>query len=211
MRCNNCGYINEDSAKRCIKCNAELSVAPSPVGGTLSQNNDVFQPAATISEATGGGFSNAGTQVAGSTPRRRPEPVAPSTPSTGTPFGGTIPPSTPTSEQGTINPWTRKSQTGFCWLRGIDETGQLKDKHTISCDSNSFELTRDNVNPGDHTISSHQAILSKDADGWYIEDKSTYQTTAIIASRRTKLVEGDIIVLGSSRFVFTEQNPEKQS
>lgn len=213
MRCNNCGYINEDSARRCIKCNAELSVASAHASGTLSQNSgEAFQPAATVSEATGGGYGNTGTQVAGgNTSRRRPEPASPSSPSSATPFGGTIPPNTPASGQGTINPWTRKQQPGYCWLHGIDETGQRKDDHIISCDSNSFELTRDNINPNDHTISSHQAILTKDSDGWYIEDKSTYQTTAILVSRRTKLEEGDIIVLGSSRFVFTEQPIGKQS
>lgn len=82
---------------------------------------------------------------------------------------------------------------------------------TIACSGDSFELTRDNTNPDDRTISSHQAVLTHDSDGWYIEDCSTYQTTSIVARRRMRLESGDIVVLGSSRFVFSDDDPKRRT
>ena len=96
----------------------------------------------------------------------------------------------------------------LCHLDGVAQGSASDLSHrVVICKGDGFELTRDNTVPFDNTISSHQAILTHDADGWYIEDKSTYHTTAIIASRRMRLEEGDTVVLGSSRFVFTENKP----
>lgn len=214
MRCNNCGYVNEGSAQRCIKCNAELGGSMQPTMNAHSfvpNGSDAFQPAATISEVTGGGYASAGTQVAESAMRRRrPEPVSQQGVSAGLASGGTIAPGAPVGGQGTINPWVRKQATGNCWLKGLDEMGAAENGLVVLCGGDSFELTRDNTNPNDHTISSHQAMLTHDADGWYIEDCSTYRTTAVIASRRIKLEEGDVVAFGSSRFVFTEHKPDAQ-
>ena len=205
MRCNNCGYVNEDSATHCIKCDA-------PLGGDDSRMRTAsvcsptesgdFQPGATVCEVTSGGSHETQSQnPSSSIGRQRPEPSLSAVMS----GNGTLSPNKPceSQEQGTINPWIRKSQNRICWLHKIDETGECM---ALKCEGDRFELTRDNTNPDDHAISSHQAILTSDADGWYIEDSSTYKTTAIVAGRRMKLEEGDIVVLGMSRFQFTEKD-----
>lgn len=203
MRCKNCGYVNEDTVSRCIKCNAELGGATTP--GSSGQHysptqNEEFQPAQTVHEPSGSVHH----AEHGTSKRQRPKPY-------NYEANGTPQPDAPRSPYGgTINPWAQK-QEARCWLKSMDYKpsvglhpgyGSL-----VRCNGDEFELTRNNTNPSDNTISSHQAILIHDANGWYIEDKSTYHSTAIIVSRRTKLEEGDTIVLGSSRFVFTEEEP----
>ena len=113
---------------------------------------------------------------------------------------------------GTVNPYSRvvvedEPQTPRCTLTLLSDDGNEAAAEPIAIEGGEelFELTRDNTNPADNTISSHQAVLSHDEEGWHIKDASTYKTTAIVVTSRTKLKEGDIIVMGSSRFVFTEE------
>ena len=206
MRCKNCGYVNEDNVSRCIKCNAEL-------GGTTNNGNpeqhysptqnEEYQPARTMHEPSGSVH-----HAEHDTPKRqRPEPFnhgafEASQPGVQIPHGGTV------------NPWAQK-QGAKCWLKSMDYKPSINNHpgygSLVRCNGDEFELTRNNTNPADNTISSHQALLTHDASGWYIEDTSTYHSTAIIVSRRTKLEEGDTIVLGSTRFIFTEEEPPTYS
>ena len=207
MRCKNCGYVNEDNVSRCIKCNAELGGTTNNGGSgwhSSPTQSEEFQPAQTVCEPSGS-IHHA---EHGTSKRQRPEP-----------FSNV---SNEDSKQeaahyplgGTINPWAKKKGAA-CWLKSIDYKPSVGPHpgygNLVSCNGDEFELTRSNTNPADNTISSHQAVLTHDASGWYIEDTSTYHSTAIIVSRRTKLEEGDTIVLGSSRFVFTEEEPPTYS
>lgn len=203
MRCKNCGYVNDDNAVKCIKCNADLRGSMSSASSTRCETGEEFQPARTVMESSGSLNSNAGTQVETGGRRHRPEPGTPSParnegvyPPAGAPFSGTI------------NPWQQQRRIAGCWLKPLDAA---PNQPPVCCNGNEFALTRANTNPADATISSHQALLSHDATGWYIEDQSTYHSTAIVVSRRTRLEEGDVVVLGSSRFVFTEQEPDRNS
>lgn len=207
MRCKNCGYVNEDNVSRCIKCNAELG--GSTHNGSREQHyspnqSEEFQPARTVHEPS----SSVHHAEHGTSKRQRPEPFNYET------FEASQPGATKNPHGGTINPWTQK-KGATCWLKSMDykpSFGPRPDSGSgflVRCNGDEFELTRNNTNPTDNTISSHQAVLTHDSSGWYIEDTSTYQSTAIIVSRRTKLEEGDTIVLGSSRFVFTEEQPPR--
>ena len=203
MRCKNCGYVNEDNVSRCIKCNAELGGVTSTRSSrqySSPTQSEEFQPAQTICEPS----SSIHSSENGTAKRQRPEPFKSKYKETQQAENAQYP------YGGTINPWVKKKGT-MCWLKSIDyepgvgpfpEHGKI-----VCCNGDKFELTRGNTNPIDNTISSHQAVLTHDGNEWYIEDTSTYHSTAIIASRRIKLEEGDTIVLGSSRFVFTEERP----
>lgn len=203
MRCKNCGFVNEDNMSRCIKCNAELGGA----FNTGNQNphysstqNEEFQPAKTLHEVS----NSMHCQGHRTSRRQRPEPFNYEAPE------AFHPEATPIPHGGTINPWAQKKEA-MCWLKSMDYKPSVGNHPgygiLVKCNGDEFELTRNNTNPSDNTISSHQAMLSHDTNGWYLEDISTYHSTAIIVSRRTKLEEGDTIVLGSSRFVFTEEEP----
>lgn len=206
MRCNNCGYVNETGATHCIKCDAPLVGDDSKMGtmpSCPSTEREDFQPGATVCEVTNGGSHGIKEGVPSlSVGRQRPEPSIHDTVREDV----TQPPSRPDNKdvQGTINPWIcNKQQSGSCWLRRLDESSS---NMVIKCEGEQFEITRENSNPDDHAISSHQAVITHDANGWYIEDISTYKTTAIIAGRKMKLEEGDVLVFGMSRFQFTEKN-----
>lgn len=192
--------MNDDNVARCIKCNAPLQMEerePIP-NGTHREAAENFQAARTVVEPVSGHRnSDVGTEIHGSgMHRRRPEPGPESSHDDGSRFASA--PSGRPYAGGTINPWAQKKQV-TCKLKNVD-SGEI-----VDAKGDSFSLTRDNTNPADSTISSHQAILSHDANGWFIEDTSTYHTTAILVSRRTRLQEGDVVLMGSTRFVFSEE------
>lgn len=204
MRCNNCGYVNENSVTRCIKCDAPLDGGEDRIGATAACDtveSEGFQPGATVSETTSGGLRGRifGAAIS-SIGRRRPEPSH----AVNKGDGGTVAPVAKVydGEQGTINPWIQRRMEGKCRLQ------MLESETSVDCESEQLELTRDMLNSADHTISSHQALLTHEADGWYIEDCSTYHTTSVIASRKIRLEEGDIVIFGASRFRFTTKSPE---
>ena len=68
---------------------------------------------------------------------------------------------------------------------------------------NSIVLNRDNTQPTNRTITSRQqAILTYEDGKWFIENKSDYCTTYVVANRKIELQTGDVIILGDRNFVF---------
>ena len=68
-------------------------------------------------------------------------------------------------------------------------------------------LTRDNTEPGNQSITSHeQAIITYVEGHWYIEDRSEQKTTFVQAAKKIELHDGDIILLGNRLFEFKEQH-----
>lgn len=68
---------------------------------------------------------------------------------------------------------------------------------------NSIVLNRDNTEPTNRTITSRQqAILTHEDGKWFIENKSDYGTTYIVANRKIELQTGDVVILGDRSFVF---------
>ena len=64
-------------------------------------------------------------------------------------------------------------------------------------------LNRDNTDPGNPSITSRvQAELTFEDGAWYLLDKSALRTTFVHAGRKTKLEDGDVILLGNRRFIF---------
>ena len=68
---------------------------------------------------------------------------------------------------------------------------------------NSIVLNRDNTEPTNRTITSRQqAVLTYEDGKWFIENKSDYGTTYVVANRKIELQAGDVIILGDRSFVF---------
>ena len=105
---------------------------------------------------------------------------------------------------GTINPWSRpQGNDGFCQLKRIPWQNENVNYDPISYSGNEIILNRANTDPNNNSITSkEQAVIVRDGDDWYLEDRSTQQTTLIRAGRPIKLEDGDIIVMGNRMFEF---------
>lgn len=131
------------------------------------------------------------------------EPVAPKVPESQRPSGNEP------AYGGTIPPWMQfgASAISFCRLtpmplvpneRHLPQEVELKGEYN--------ELNRGNLEPDNNTISQKlQAVLTCKDGKWFIKDQSAYKTTFVLAAEETPLKNGDVIMMGNRRFVFTEE------
>lgn len=64
-------------------------------------------------------------------------------------------------------------------------------------------LNRKNTEPDNRTITSkEQAVVFSENGRWFIENRSEYDSTLILAKRKMEIQDGDIIMLGDRRFKF---------
>ena len=105
---------------------------------------------------------------------------------------------------GTVNPWARpQGHDGFCQLKRIPWQNENINYDPISYSGNEIILNRANTDPNNNSITSkEQAVIMRDGDDWYLQDRSSQQTTLIRAGRPIKLEDGDIIVMGNRMFEF---------
>ncbi len=95
-------------------------------------------------------------------------------------------------------------------LADVGENGQFFKKFEFG--SVEIVLRRNNTEPSNSSITSkEQALLTFEDGKWYIEDKSTFQTTFVRAGRKTQLQDGDIILLGDRRFVFNAEKKDSDA
>lgn len=128
----------------------------------------------------------------------------------------TAPPGAPKPFAGTIDPYRTKTiidtpATPICYLQPIPRQGESGQPATLSFTQPSVELNRDNLDPGNPSITGKvQAELSFDNGAWQLKDKSELQTTFILVSAQTPLKDGDVILLGDRKFIFsTSPLPDK--
>lgn len=106
-------------------------------------------------------------------------------------------------KMGTVNPWAKPQNGASCSLTPIAWEEENLVPETIKYSGNSIILNRDNTDPNNNSITSkEQAILTYEDGGWFIEDKSQMQTTYLHVSKKTRLEDGTIIILGNRRFIF---------
>lgn len=78
----------------------------------------------------------------------------------------------------------------------------LENEETINCDSFPFVVKRDSCKSfGVSVDAQSQAELTMSDGSLFIEDKSGSRNTYVLASRKIKLEEGDIVVMGGKRFI----------
>jgi len=91
----------------------------------------------------------------------------------------------------------------FFTLKPIAWDGEGINYQPISYSGTSIVLTRSNTDANNNTITSReQAVVTHDKDGWYIENRSDLLTTYIRVSKKIKLEDGDVIMLGNRLFEF---------
>lgn len=108
-------------------------------------------------------------------------------------------------KQGTVNPWAKPKNSISCSLTPIAWDDENDAPETAVYSGNTIVLNRDNTDPYNNTITSkEQAVLTYEKGAWYIEDKSEMQTTYLLISKKMKLEDGAVIMLGDRRFIFNK-------
>ena len=207
MRCTNCGWDNADQNTRCEKCNAPLEKTAREVGENQSP---IFEtPSPGIREAIGKTvredkpFNKTLRDYKETLRDPIEEPIVPkvSEPKQPTdnksPYGGTIP------------PWMQfgASAMSFCRLTPMPiAPNDIHLPQEVELKGEYNELNRGNLEPDNFTISQKvQAIMACKDGKWYIKDQSPYKTTFVLASEEVPLKNGDVILMGNRRFVFSEE------
>jgi len=104
---------------------------------------------------------------------------------------------------GTVPGWDSPQQGGFCTLKPIAWKGEEVQYNPITYSGDTISLNRSNTDPNNHTITSKvQAMLTREGNDWYIEDRSEQHSTLIRVRKKIKLENGDVIVLGNRMFEF---------
>lgn len=105
---------------------------------------------------------------------------------------------------GTVNPYLNFSGNYFT-LEPLKKQGERHELENVEFNGDSVELNRDNLDPRNQSITSQtQAVISRFADKWFIEDKSSLKSTFVQANKPLEIHEGDIILMGDRLFVFHE-------
>jgi|KBSMisStandDraft_5_1062788.scaffolds.fasta_scaffold412796_1 hypothetical protein len=215
MRCNNCGFDNASDATHCIKCNmlldktAVVKQAPVP-----SQQEASY--AGTILDSQLDRLSNS--QEQDTAP---PSLIQCTYPDCGYPYSSELKvcprcqrPAVPArSFTGTIDPYRVKSSveapaSPVCYLLPVAKEGdppeEVPKKLAFTFQDLSIELNRSNLDPGNSSITGKvQAELTYEDGTWRMKDRSELQTTFLLASTPTPLKDGDILLLGDRKFIFS--------
>lgn len=223
MRCQFCGWDNPEGKERCEKCNKplnEVEAASSSKGQsaherlTERQKIGSFNPKATVRENAvagnnaavneaqevcpdcgfalqGGECANCGYTVKKEETSQKSQHVH-------------------QHEQGDIRKTVRPQRKGekekkFS-LTPISEDTGLPEGETIAFEGNTIDLTRNNTDPKNSTITSHtQATIAYHDGKWSIEDKSEYKTTFVQAENKVEIQAGTLILLGNQLYRFDNQ------
>lgn len=220
MRCSNCGWENSADASRCEKCNAPLGHSGS-TGNSYGRGYSSSAASGEESQVLKGTVPEG--QIFGSGPAFGRSSIDGNVCSwCGYPLGRgmgacprcgrtvsenqnphSVPGGSSSSRPGTVNPWSRPQSLNECSLTPVPWEGDADACSPIKYSGSSIVLNRANTDPSNNTITSRvQAELVRENDGWYLTDKSELQTTYVHAGRKTKLEDGDIVILGNRRFVF---------
>ena len=219
MRCKNCGWPNRPEETNCSKCGTPLETANAQVTFNHSDQNqtvreeDVFTPATQPNICPKCGYPhrpgvqkcpNCGSDLVGSV-SSAPSSLRPPVQSQQGRYPTVV--GRPKTFGGTVNVWTEGAigVTPSFILSPIKRNGERKQPDEIELEGEHVILNRDNIDPGNLSITSRtQAIITRKDDKWFIEDKSEQKTTFIQASTPQEIHEGDIILLGNRLFVFHE-------
>lgn len=219
MRCNNCGWDNPAGNQKCEKCKSPLTSSSShdymsTVRDSVSQESQVMDK--TIRENVSEGLQStsckycgyllaAGAKVCPACGERQNSDSEPlkSSPQPPNPTNNKSDYTSTIRSGGPIVPGGGLGGNIFFTLRPIAWDGEDIEYQPKSYSGKQILLNRANTDANNMSITSkEQALLTRENDGWYIENRSEMQTTYVKVNKKTKLEDGDIILLGNRFFEF---------
>lgn len=217
MRCRNCGWENNLGALKCEKCNA-------PLNGSMLDNVGQYHRRENPDNNESDSFLQK--TVSDSSFFKSMNGSLRKCPNCGYPYGSDLAEcpncgksmqsedkksdnrmKQPSSDSfaGTVNPWAKPQGSRMCTLTPVAWEDETEVPAPNKYSGNRVVLNRDNTDPQNKTITSkEQALLTFEDGVWYIEDRSQQQTTYIHVSRKMKLSDGDVVILGNRRFIFNK-------
>ena len=202
-RCKNCGWVNSDELKNCVKCGVELSSPASKEQEKVNRDTISESEAFPDSGQNGRKCPNCGY------PLRPGAAVCPNcqnavndeTPKKNIMDNNNLNIKVNMKKNDTINPWS-VPVVDKCKLEPIELDG-AETPQTLVLKGDAHNLNRANLDPDNMTLTSKvQAELVCENGQWYIQDKSAQKTTFVYAGAKTAINDGDVIMMGNRRFVF---------
>lgn len=107
----------------------------------------------------------------------------------------------------TVNPWAEPPVVPDKYSLTPLKSDFTEGGDSIPLKEGKNNLKRDNLDPGNMTITSaSQAVIRCEGGKWTIEDTSTMKTTFVHVSGQSELKDGDIILLGNKLFKFSKES-----
>ncbi len=198
-KCPKCGYPLRQGVTKCPHCQYSIKTPTNPVKieeTTIEKPEDrqpINMPKKNILE-----MLNKSKPVSPAVPRQKSDTQE----------------KTPTQEVekprhgGTINFWADMQSftpVSQCKLIPVKRQGERMEFSPKEFEGDTVKLNRDNTEPANMSITSKtQAELVCEDGKWSIVDRSDLHTTFVLATRKTPLQDGDIILLGNRLFEFHE-------
>lgn len=223
MRCQFCGWDNPDGKERCEKCNKPLNDVESEASSkgqsaherlTERQKSSSFNPKKTLRESAVAGnnaaenkeqevcpecgftLQNGECANCGYVSKNEEESVK----------SQHIHQREPVDVRKTVRPQRKGEKEQKFSLTPISEDTGLPEGEAIAFEGNTIDLTRNNTDPKNSTITSHtQATIAYHEGKWSIEDKSEYKTTFVQAENKIEIQPGALILLGNQLYRFDNQ------
>lgn len=116
----------------------------------------------------------------------------------------------------TIDPYRmRVSRNQKCYMHLVPKMNETivsgKGAEFELLANESVELNRDNIDQTNTSITSKvQAELSYENGRWFLIDRSEQQTTFIQVSEKIEIKDGDMILMGDRKLIFSTEEEEKK-
>jgi hypothetical protein len=195
MKCNHCGWSNNGTDAYCIKCGNPL-----PVNETQPLTTPPDKKTGHFAETIVGKAASSNETITG-----KPAPTATPGTITGRPAG-----SAPAGASETIDPYRiQTAPPKEFFLQRLDEKDSAPALLSFSTTDELVEFNRANLDAENRTITSKVQARVTFSDGkWHIIDCSEKKSTFIRVAEQHELKDGDILVIGNKRFIFSLSNPK---
>ncbi len=204
LKCANCGTLNEEGSLKCGHCNAPLKGTMVENSGAKTMTKPMERPTTpkmetSVHNCPNCGYpnlKNAAACIRCATPLA---PIITKPMEVETPKARKLGP-LPSS---TINPWSAPTapvaKFSLKPLPRKDEKAPV----ILGFEGDKTELTRENLEPSNRTITTKaQAWVEHRDGGWHLTDQSAQKSTFLLVRGPVKLQKGDVILMGDRMFEF---------
>ena len=181
-KCPECGYPVLDTYETCPNCKTPLKKSGEQNSKNCPKCGEILNTDANFCSACGYSFKRHNETAEGNGKQKAKDQPNP---------------------QETVM-WAPGTETGGFTLERITYTEEKTEEELVfNKNANETGLNRDNLDPGNNTITSKQQAKIEFSNGqWYITDTSSLKTTFLRAGEPTPIKDGDIIVMGNKKFRF---------